>query len=78
MLKSLSIHTEMVFSRVLSNFEIDRQGKILSEISALVTSKRIRPIATRILRGLTAETMKDAHELLESSRTIGKVIIITA
>src|SRR6201995_32129 len=70
MLKSLSIHTEMVFSRALNNFEVDRQGKILSEISALVTSKRMRPIGTRILRGLTAETMKDAHELLESSRTI--------
>jgi NADPH2:quinone reductase len=77
MLKSLSIHTEMVFSRVLNNFEIDRQGKILNEVSALISSGRMRPIATKTLQGLTAETMKNAHELLESSRTIGKVIITT-
>jgi NADPH:quinone reductase len=62
----------------LHDFDVQRQGRILSEIAALIATGRLRPIATKNLQGLTVETMKMAHELLESSRTIGKVVITTA
>ena len=77
MMKSASVHTEMVFSRALNGFDIHRQGQILEDVSALVLDGRLRPIATKCLKGLTTEAMKNAHELLESSRTIGKVVITT-
>jgi NADPH:quinone reductase len=77
MLKSASVHTEIVFSRILHSHEVHRQGEILEEISALVSEKRVRPIATKYLAGLTVQNMKTAHGLLESSRTIGKVVITT-
>ncbi|MFG1604972.1 zinc-binding dehydrogenase [Actinoplanes sp. NPDC049265] len=62
--KSLSLHAENVFSRI-------GQGRILAELGA----GRLRPITTTVLDGLTVDTMRAAHELVESRRTIGKVVI---
>jgi NADPH:quinone reductase len=77
MLKSASLHTENVFSKVLHGYDVGSQGRTLEAVAALVAEGRIRPIATTRLTGLTPETMRTAHELLESGRTIGKVVIAT-
>lgn len=77
MLKSASIHTEMVFSRVLHGRDLQSQGRILESVAAMVSEGQIRPIVTTRLEGLTPETMKVAHERLETRRTIGKVVIAT-
>ncbi|WP_108460665.1 alcohol dehydrogenase catalytic domain-containing protein [Devosia naphthalenivorans] len=42
----------------------------------LVVAGRLRPIVTTPLDGLTPRNMKTAHELLESKRTIGKIVIV--
>jgi NADPH2:quinone reductase len=75
MMKSASLHTQMVFSRIIHCSAPERQGSILDIVSALVAEGRVQPIATNRLSGLTAETMKAAHELVETRRTVGKVII---
>jgi NADPH:quinone reductase len=75
MLKSASLHTEMVFSKVLHGYDVESQGRTLEAVGALVAEGRIRPIVTTQLIGLTPETMRAAHDLLESGRTIGKVVI---
>jgi NADPH:quinone reductase len=77
MLKSASLHTENVFSKVLHGYDVGSQGRTLEAVAALVAEGRIRPIATTRLTGLTPETMRTAHDLLESGRTIGKVVIAT-
>lgn len=41
-----------------------------------VVSGGLRPIVTTRLDSLTAQNMKTAHELLESRRTIGKIVIV--
>jgi NADPH:quinone reductase len=53
----------------------DRQGSILKTVSTLVMQAQVIPIATTQLNELSAETMKIAHELVETRRTIGKVVI---
>ncbi len=73
--KSASLHMEMVFSRTLHRVNIQAQGEILNAVSSLVADGRLTPIATTRLVGLTPETLRKAHELVESRRTIGKVII---
>jgi len=78
MLKSLSLHLEMVFSRILHGSDVHRQGNILETIAALVVDGRIRPITTTRLNGLNLEAMRAAHQLVETTRTIGKVVIATA
>jgi NADPH:quinone reductase len=75
--KSASLHTEMVFSKIVHGGDVQSQGRILEEIVALVIDGRVRPIATTRLEGLNAETMRAAHALVEARRTIGKVVIAT-
>lgn len=71
--KSLSLHTEMVFSRITAG--IDGQGRILAALVQDVVAGRLRPIATTVLDGRTAAAMRRAHELVESARTVGKTVI---
>lgn len=73
--KSASLHTEMVFSQLASGADPTSQGNVLRTVSGYVASGRVRPIVTTLLAGLTAGTMKTAHTLLESRRTVGKIVI---
>jgi NADPH:quinone reductase-like Zn-dependent oxidoreductase len=74
-MKAASLHTEMVFSRIIHGNAPERQGRILETVATLVLDGRLKPITTTRLDGLNAERMKAAHELVESGRTIGKVVI---
>ncbi|CQD14976.1 zinc-binding alcohol dehydrogenase [Mycobacterium lentiflavum] len=73
--KSISLHTEMVFSQISGGADPSNQGHILQAIGEYVHSGQMRPIVTTQLAGLTVNNMKTAHTLLESHRTIGKIII---
>ncbi|MCK0174679.1 zinc-binding alcohol dehydrogenase family protein [Mycolicibacterium sp. F2034L] len=75
--KSISLHTEMVFSRPGGGTGPVNQSCILNTISEYVVSGQLRPIATTKLTGLTVDNMKTAHTLIESRRTIGKIVIET-
>jgi NADPH2:quinone reductase len=75
MAKSVSLHTEMVFSQITYGGDIASQGRILGELAADAAAGRLRPIVTTPLEGLTRDTMRKAHELIESGRTTGKIVI---
>jgi len=77
MLKSASLHMEMVFSKILNGRDFKSQGGILEDVAALVVAGRVRAIANTRLDGLTGETMRAAHALVETARAIGKVVIAT-
>ncbi|WP_235190798.1 zinc-binding dehydrogenase [Amycolatopsis rifamycinica] len=65
----------MVFSRIVAGGDVGSQGRILARAADDVAAGRLRPIVTTTLEGLTAESMKTAHALAESGRTIGKTVI---
>jgi len=73
--KAASLHLEMVFSRVMNGIDLQSQGRILETVAELVVSKQVRSIRTTLLKGLTADTMKAAHELVETRKTVGKIVI---
>lgn len=73
--KSLSLHSEMVFSKIVAGGDVASQSRILAGAADDVAAGRLRPIVTTALDGLTAETMKTAHALAESGRTTGKTVI---
>lgn len=73
--KSVSLHTEMVFSQVSSGADPSSQGRILAAVSDHVRIGQVRPIVKTRLEGLTVQNMKTAHTLLESRRTVGKIVI---
>jgi NADPH:quinone reductase len=66
-----------IFSKILHGHDLQSQGDILKAEAALVVEGLLRPIAISHLNGLTPETMNTAYELVESRRTIGKVVIAT-
>jgi hypothetical protein len=61
----------------LNGRDFKSQGGILEDVAALVAAGRVRAIANTRLDGLTDETMRAAHGLVETARTIGKVVIAT-
>ena len=74
-MKSASLHTEFVFSRIMNGNAPEKQGVILETVARLAGEGRLQPIVTTRLDGLSAETMKAAHQQLETGQTIGKVVI---
>jgi zinc-binding alcohol dehydrogenase family protein len=75
--KSLSLHTEMVFTKVRDANDRGSQARILAEVARHVSARRMRPITTTQLDGLTPENMKTAHTMLETRHTVGKIVIAT-
>ncbi len=73
--KSATVYTEMIFSPVLAGYDLQGQARILETTAALADAGSLRPIATTQMGGLTAETMRKAHEYVETRRTIGKIVI---
>ncbi len=73
--KSVSLHFEYMFTRRVPDRRHDRQHRLLAEVSRLVDAGRIRTTRTRTLSPITAETVREAHRLVETGRTLGKTVI---
>lgn len=74
--KGLTLHYEAMFARAIFGLpDMVVQHRLLREIAILAADGQIRGIATEILPGLNAETLLRAHALVESGRSIGKVVV---
>ena len=51
------------------------QGRLLSEVAALVDAGRLHSTATETLRPINAAQLKRAHALVEGGRMRGKVVL---
>jgi zinc-binding alcohol dehydrogenase family protein len=74
--KSASVHFEFMFSR--SSFgtpDIARQHDILDEVADLVDAGTLRTTMTTNLGRIDAANLRRAHALLESGRSIGKIVL---
>jgi len=75
MSKAISLHTEMVFSRIMHGFAPKVHGEFLKAVADFVIAGKMQPIVTEKLEALTPETMKTAHTHIEAGRTVGKIVI---
>ncbi|MFC4243804.1 zinc-binding alcohol dehydrogenase family protein [Gryllotalpicola reticulitermitis] len=73
--KSITWHWEFMFARSSHGYELETQGALLDDVAQLVDAGTLRTTATRRLDGITAETLTEAHRLVESGGTIGKVVL---
>lgn len=74
--KALSLHWEMMFTRPMHQTEdIAEQGRLLAEVARLVDAGIVRSTASEVLGRIDAATLKRAHELVESGRTRGKLVL---
>ncbi|MEZ8141080.1 NADPH:quinone reductase [Enterovibrio norvegicus FF-33] len=74
--KSLSLHWEFMFAR--SMFEakdMDKQGQLLNRVAELVDLGHIQTTAGKHLGKINAGNLRQAHEELESGRSIGKIVL---
>lgn len=74
--KSVSLHLEYMFTRpVFGTPDMIEQHRLLGALARLVDEGRIRSTRTKTLSPIRADTVREAHRLAESGRTIGKTVI---
>jgi NADPH2:quinone reductase len=74
--KSVSFHWELMFTRpMFYTSDMIRQQEILNIISELLDNGTLQSTLTTTLKGFTAANLQQAHQLLESGKTIGKVVV---
>ncbi|MCK0207109.1 zinc-binding alcohol dehydrogenase family protein [Starkeya koreensis] len=74
--KSLSVHWELMFTRPLFGTpDMIRQHELLNEVADLVDAGLLRTTLRRNLGTINAANLREAHALLESGRSIGKVVL---
>ncbi|WP_250009829.1 zinc-binding alcohol dehydrogenase family protein [Actinoplanes sp. M2I2] len=77
MQKSISWHWEWMFTRsVFQTADITDQRDLLDRASQMFDAGDLRTTLTTELVGFTAENLREAHQLVESGRTIGKVVVV--
>lgn len=74
--KSLSFHWQMVFTRsLLKTTDQSVHQEILEEVSRLADMGLLRTTLTQDLGTINAENLRRAHEIIESGRSVGKVVL---
>ncbi|MBB3343781.1 zinc-binding alcohol dehydrogenase family protein [Luteimonas sp. RC10] len=74
--KCIGIHWEFMFARPrFRTADMEAQGRILARVAALVDAGQLRGTLGRTLSPIDADTLREAHRLLESGATIGKVAV---
>ena len=65
-----------MFTRALAGGDAQlSQHRLLERVAELVEAGKIRSTATTELRPLDARQLREAHRLVETGRTLGKVVI---
>ena len=74
--KSVSTHWELMFTRsMFGTADIGEQGALLNEVARLVDEGSLRTTLGETYGAINAENLKRAHAMLESGRTVGKIVL---
>jgi NADPH2:quinone reductase len=74
--KSATFSWELMYTRSMyQTGDMEEQHHILNKLAALFDDGTLKTTLNTTLKGFTAENLKEAHRLLESGKTIGKVVI---
>jgi NADPH:quinone reductase len=73
--KSIAWHWEFMFTDPIEVPESTHQHEILEHLAVLVTDGFVRATTSTVLSPITAQTIREGHRLVESGRTLGKVVI---
>jgi zinc-binding alcohol dehydrogenase family protein len=74
--KSISIHWELMYTRVIfGTASLARQHALLRRVAELVDRGDLRHTMTCRIEGLDAAGLREAHALVEAGNMIGKVVV---
>lgn len=72
--KALSVHWESMFAKSLFGFHREQQGQFFQRLAQMVDQKKIQStLKTTLPNGV--DSIRKAHELLESGTSIGKIVM---
>lgn len=74
--KSISLHWVFMFTRSMyQSDDMIEQHHILNRIAELVDERKIQATAQQYFSPISVETLRQAHALIESGTTLGKVVV---
>ncbi|WP_432542651.1 zinc-binding alcohol dehydrogenase family protein [Kineococcus sp. SYSU DK002] len=74
--KSIAWHWEFMFTRsMFSTPDLAEQGRLLAATADLVDAGRVRTTLTTTIEDFSAAGLREAHRLVETGRTVGKVVV---
>ncbi|MCG7867511.1 MAG: zinc-binding alcohol dehydrogenase family protein [Candidatus Thiodiazotropha taylori] len=74
--KSQSLHIEFMFARSMFNAaDMQAQSDLLNRVADLIDQGYIRTTVGKKLGVINADNLKQAHQELESGRSIGKIVL---
>lgn len=74
--KSVSIHWESMFTRsMFQTADMQQQGQILAQIATLVNQAQINSTLSTHLGHINAANIQQAHAMIESGQSIGKIVL---
>lgn len=74
--KSVTFVWEFMFTRsMFQTADMIEQHKLLMEVAGYIDNKQLKTTLNKRLAPIDAETLKHAHQLLESGSAIGKIVI---
>lgn len=75
--KSVSFHWELMYTRsAYQTDDMQEQHRILNEVARLLDEGTLRSTLNKTLKGFSAQNLREAHRLLETNQTIGKVVVV--
>jgi len=74
--KSLTWHWELMFTRSLFQTpDMIEQHHLLNKVASMVDAGIIRSTITHTLHPINAENLRNAHAMVESGHTLGKIVV---
>lgn len=74
--KSVTFSWELMYTRSMyQTDDMEQQHHILNALTKLLDDGTLKTTLNQTLKGFSVENLKEAHRLLESGKTIGKVVI---
>ena len=64
-----------MFTRPLNGYDLEAQHRALARVAELVDEGRVQSTLTQTLRPLDAETLREAHRIVETGHAVGKIVV---
>ncbi|KAG2178473.1 hypothetical protein INT44_001625 [Umbelopsis vinacea] len=75
LMKAQSFHWELMFVKPASNYDVLSQGLTLDKVADLLDNGTLKRVDWKTYDDLSVANLREVHELLESGKSIGKVVL---
>ncbi len=73
--KAIIANFELMFTKTMFQYDMESQGKLLKHVADLIDENKVTTTLNKEFKGLKAEHVKEAHAILESGVSVGKMVM---